>query len=190
MTAQTRLAVFVSMIILVCSEFTYGEKPIKLYKEESTIALKESNIAVRGLYFFENRSDFELDVSISYPFQVNAQQLFPEAVALLDPKKPLTFEKEKTGIQWTQHFEPSSIETVLVAYSQVLKEKEAIYMLKRSSWNGKVDKISIVIELPLTFKNVSLSLEPDSSRVDEHKQSFFITRRYFEAKQDLAITWE
>ncbi len=167
-----------------------AERPVKLYKEESDILLEQGKMTVSGCYYFENRSDFELEVSIIYPFQVNEQQAYPDTVTLLDPDNPIAYEKEGDGIKWTQHFEPSSIETVLVNYEQVLKKREATYILKRAFLNGKVDKISLVIQVPLAFTNVSFSVEPDSTRTDEKHQYFFLTRRYFTPKKNLTITWE
>lgn len=178
------------VLTFVCEKSLWGEKPIKLYKEETTIAIEEHALSVNGFYFFENRTDFELDVSISYPFPVSNQQLFPEPVAVLDPEDPIEHEKRGKGIRWSHHFEPASIETVLVKFSQALKAKRATYLLRRGLWDGKVDKISMVVTLPSSFENVTLSIEPDSLGSDEQTQNFFITRHYFEPEQDLLITWE
>lgn len=187
-------ATVVLMLTMIITALLTGslsaERPVKLYKEESDILIEEEKMTVSGFYFFENRSDFELDVSISYPFQVNDQQEYPEEVTVLDPESPVAFEKEERAITWKQHFEPSSIETVLIEYEQVLKEKEATYILKRKSLNGKVDKISLVIQVPYEFSSVSFSVEPDSSRMDENKRYYYLSRRYFIPKKDLTITWE
>jgi hypothetical protein len=180
----------ITILIVLFTSLLSAERPVKLYKEESDILLEQGKMAVSGCYYFENRSDFELDVSIIYPFQVNEQQIYPDKVTLLDPDNPIAFEREGAGIKWTQHFEPSSIETVLVAYEQELKKREATYILKRKFLNGKVDKSSLVIQAPLEFTNVSFSVEPDSASTDENHQYFYLTRRYFTPKKNLTITWE
>lgn len=191
MHARVNIAVvLVGILMIVCAECAYAEKPVKFYKEETTIILQEGSFQVRGLYFFENRSDFELDVSITYPFQVNTAQSFPKNISLLDPRDPLPYEKTETGIRWSQHFEPSSVETVHVAYAQTVQQKQASYFLTRKFWNEKVDKICLIIEAPLLFQNVSISIEPDSSKTDESTQFFYITKRYFKTKQNLTISWE
>ncbi len=184
------IVVLITMLVIVSTKHAHAEKPVKFYKEETTITLQEGSIQVQGLYFFENRSDFELDVSITYPFQVNTAQSFPENITLLDPRDPLPYEKTETGIQWSQYFEPSSIETVHVAYTQTVQQKQATYVLTRKFWNEKVDKIYLIIKAPLSFQNVSISIEPDTSKTDEITQFFYITKRYFKANQNLTISWE
>jgi hypothetical protein len=190
MCAQVRIAAFINIVILLCSGFAQAEKPVKFYKEETTITLQENSVSVQGFYFFENRSDFELDVSLLYPFYIDPFQLFPRTIRVLDPVDPITFEEKEKGIQWSQHFEPTGIETVLVHYDQEIKQTQATYVLEKSSWNSKVDNISILVEAPLSFLNMSLSIEADSSNADGKHQYFYITRRYFTPEQDLAISWE
>lgn len=189
MKHQTTIVLAI-ILFSACATAAFGEKPVKLYKEETTIVIENNSFSVRGLYFFENRSDFELDVTITYPFFVDVSQSFPDEIELLDPGQPIEFEKKENTIQWSQHFEPSGIETVFVAYTQKIEKKKARYILKKKFWNEKVDKTHIAIEAPLEWTNIALSIEPDSSRTDEHKRYFYLTKRYFLAKSDLIITWE
>jgi hypothetical protein len=184
------VSIFILVWVYITPICACGEKPVKLYKEESSIALGEGSLDVRGTYFFENRTDFELDVAIFCPIHTDDAQPFPGKVTLLDPRDPVPFEKEEQGIQWSQHFEPSGIETVLVSFVQAIEQNRATYILKRKVWGEKIDKFSIIITAPLSYANISISIEPDSLRSDEHKQYYYITKRYFEAKQDLVITWE
>ena len=86
------------------------------------------------------------------------------------------------------HFEPIAVETVVVEYKQIIKEESATYILEKM-WKEKIDKAMFIIETPLDFKELNLSIKPDSVKIEENKQVYYITKRYFLPKSNLNITW-
>ena len=182
-----KIILLISFIFLLISDSS-AETPIRFFKEEIIIELSENSIYVRGLYFFDNRSNFEIDATIVYPFPVDTNHLYPNKIEVFDPKHPIDFVKRNEGIEWTLHFEPIAVETVVVEYKQIIKEESATYILEKL-WKEKIDKAMFTIETPLDFKELNLSIKPDSVKIEENKQVYYITKRYFLPKGDLKITW-
>ena len=179
-----------SMFFIICFiSYSFAETPIKFFKGEINIELEKNCVHVQGLYFFENKSNFEIDVIMVYPFPINSSHLYPEKIDVLDPKNHIELTKKKNGIEWVLHFEPVSVETVFVEYKQKINNKSAAYILNKL-WKEKINKLLFIIEAPLEFKELNISIEPDSVRTEENKQIYYITRRYFLPKEDLKISWQ
>lgn len=186
-----KLIIFTFFIFTLAS-FSHAEMPVKFFKEEINITLKKNSVNVRGLYFFESKSDFdEMKIKMFYPFPVDTSHLYPEKIKVLNPENPLEFNKKKDGIEWNLYFEPLGVETVLVEYKQKIKEKNATYILTTTKlWKQKIDKATFIIESPEEFKELNFSIKPDSVKSKAKKQFYYITRRYFLPKTDLKISWE
>ncbi len=177
--------------IFTLASFSHAEMPVKFFKEEINITLKKNSVNVRGLYFFESKSNLEIDVSMFYPFPIDSSHFYPAKIKVLDPENTLDFVKKNTGIKWTLHFEPLGVKTVLVEYKQKIKEKNATYILTTTKlWKQKIDKATFIIEAPEEFKELNFSIKPDSVKTKAKKQFYYITRRYFLPKTDLKISWE
>lgn len=169
--------------------YSFAEMPIKFFKGEINIKLEKNYVHVQGLYFFENKSNFEIDVIMVYQFPINSNHLYPEKINVLDPINHIDLTKKKNGIEWVLHFEPNSVETVFIEYKQKINNKSAVYILDKL-WKEKINKLQFIIEAPLEFKELSISMEPDSVRTEEDKQFYYITRRYFLPEEDLKISWQ
>ncbi|MCK4576703.1 hypothetical protein KAU34_09870 [candidate division WOR-3 bacterium] len=182
--------IIISILFIFCFIlYSFAEIPIKFYKEETTIKLKENSVIIQGLYFFENRSDFEMLVNMFYPFFINNTNIYPEKIKALDPKNPIDYTKSEKGIEWSLHFEPIGVETVFVEYNQKLKQKSATYILKKF-WEEKIDKTSLIIETSLSYKEINFSIEPDSVKTKNDNKIFYITKRYYLPEKNLKITWK
>jgi hypothetical protein len=184
-----RREIYLSIIFAFITVLLFADSPIQFYKEDTEISIADNTISVKGLYFFENSTDFEIDADVVYPFYVDGFNSFPEKITVLNPEDPLDFVKAKNKITFSLHFSPVGIETVSVEYSQTIKKKKTTYLLKKF-WNDKTDKTSLVIETPSTFGDLHLSLEPDSVKTIKKKRFYYITKRFFQPKNDLKISWE
>lgn len=170
---------------------SFAEIPIKFFREEINITLKKSSVQVHGLYFFENKSNLEVYIRLFYPFPIDSSHFYPENVRVLDPKSPIDFISKKDRIVWSLHFEPYGVETTYVEYTQRIEEKNATYILTTTKlWKEKIDKAMFIIESPLEFNELNVSIKPDSGIIKRNKRIYYITRSNFLPDTDLKITWK
>jgi len=169
---------------------SFADMPVEFFKEEVNIKLGKNTATIKGLYFFENNSDFHIDATISYPFSVDSNHQYPTKIKILDPRQPLRFTKTKKGIKWMLHLDPNGIMKVSVEYSQKVKGNTITYILTSTKfWKKKMDKAMFTIETPTDFPKLNISLEPDSVKDRENKIFYFITKRYFLPEKDLKVIW-
>ncbi len=169
---------------------SFADMPIEFFKEEVNIELGKNTMTVKGLYFFENVSDFDIDATISYPFSIDSNHQYPTKIKILNPRHPIDFTKMEKGIKWTLNFKPNGINKVSVEYTQRIEENSITYILTNSKlWKRKIDKAMFTIETQKDFAELNISLEPDSIKVKNDKKLHFITKRYFLPKKDLKIVW-
>ncbi len=187
--ARLKKQIVVAFLLTLWCTCILAKAPIKLYKEETRITLEKNSVTIQGYYYFENNSDFELDVDFIYPFHVSSLHFFPEKISILDPRSKINFTKRKEAVKWTVHFLPVGMETVYVGYQQEIKEKSVLYILNKFR-TEKIDKLQFIIEIPLDLMDISISLKPDSSKTIDQTKFFYITRRYFKPQEKLKITWK
>ena len=187
--ALLKKQIVVAFLLTLWCTCALAKAPIKLYKEETRITLEKNSATIQAHYYFENSSNFELDVDFIYPFHVSSLHLFPEKISILDPRSKINFTKRKKTVKWTVHFLPMGIETVYVGYLQVIKQKSVLYILNKFR-TEKIDKLQFIIETPLDLMDISISLKPDSSKTIDQTKFFYITRRYFNPQEKLKITWK
>jgi len=185
-----KLSLLITFVFSIIS-FSFAEIPIKFFKEEIHINLKKQSIQVSGLYFFENKSNFEIDVTMTYAFPIDSSHFYPDTIKVLAPESPLDFVRKRNWVEWTIHFEPSGIETVFVEYKQIIEEKCATYILSTTKlWKEKIDIANFIIEAPVEFKEMNISIRPGSVKIKGDKQLYYITRRNFVPESDLKISWQ
>lgn len=177
---------FLSFFISYC----FAEAPVKFFKEEVSLEVVKNSVTLQGLYFFENTSNFEMDVNVVYPFSIDSTHLYPDKIKISVDDNPIDFTKNKDGIRWTLHFAPNMVETVFVEYRQKIKEKSVTYILTSIKlWKDKLDKLTFIIKAPEEFKELNISIKPDSVKTKKGRLFYYITRRYFLPKEDLKISW-
>lgn len=179
------LSLFAFVPLLAGTALAGGQ--VEFSSERIEMSIRGNTLTINGIYHFTNPNPEPVRVTMLYPFPIDATHPFPHAIRV----KPIAYRKVKDGITWTVEAGPNGKPAVDVVYSQKCWERSAKYILTTTqAWGKALKQAEFIVRVPSSFKEVTLSYSPDSLKVINGEQVFYLTKKDFLPEKDLEIRWK
>lgn len=161
---------------------------VEFYKEKVPIVCFDDETQIDGTFYFRNVTKGELALTIQFPFPVDEYHPFPHEIVV----EGYEHWGDESNIYWNMSFRPGEEKAFNVFYKQKALNKSAAYILTSvpEFWRTPIDTAQFVISVPIEWKKVRISSEPDKTEVRDGRRLYFITRSSFSPQENLVISWE
>ena len=169
------------------SESIHTKMQLRFYKEKVLISIEKNEIAVNGTYYFRNDYDRSITVRFRYPFPLDKYHEYPHHIEV----RGINFIRAERDICFFLNFNPYEEKEVNIRYRQKLKSNRATYIVRTTRlWNNPIELAHFIIIVPMRFKRVTISFQPDSSMLKDDYIYYYVTRKSFFPNKDLIVVWE
>lgn len=171
---------FFAALLCLCQR----EPPIDFFREDVTIEILDGKARVTGIYYFKNITKIGKRVKFFYPFPVDSNHHFPDAISI---KLPYT--KDSAGIYFSLSLEPNSVGSFVINYEQRVERSFFRYITTTTkAWKRPIAEANFTIVAPEGLA-INANYAFSEPKTFDEKRHYSIPVNDFFPEEDLIITW-
>jgi hypothetical protein len=167
---------------------------LRFWKENISVRIHAvDTITVTGTYYFKSSTGEALSSGLFYPFPLDSIHDFPVRYSVRSGAsgKAIVSRKSGTGLYFSVDILPNAVCSVLVSYTQHVRQPSARYILTTTAaWRQPLGPSNYSVALPSAWTLSYLSYETDSVTSRGGLTTYHFFRDNFMPERDLGFAWE
>ncbi len=157
---------------------------IQFTKEDIFIGIRNNEVTVTGVYFFENTTHNRKRITFYYPFPVDSNHTYPDTIILTYP-----YEKDSTGISFPMSIDAMSTDSFEIAYVQHVRHHQFTYITTTTKqWNQPIKEAHFTIRIPESL-SATINYVPYKTEKTGNETFVYILKKTFYPAEDLRVEW-
>jgi len=181
-------------ILILCIIFFFyqakAQKPIAFPSEFIDFRIDNQYFSINGIYTFVNRTNKYINNAISFPFAVKTALIDSIKIINLKNLKTVQFKKYEHDIYFDLQMLPYDTIEYNIFYRQALAKKNTYILTTTNTWGAPLKNAVYSLTTIKNIKIISFSYEPDSSKSDSIKTTYFWHKQNFLPQTEFEVIIE